>query len=93
LFPGAPTYRVSSPFFSMWFLSFLSRQPLVRFYLVAASVVKAVFDSGWFERFGGMGSYDLVLGASHASSRFYSSFFGLTVFGAASCFLFALLLV
>jgi len=40
------SYAISSPFFSMWFLVFLSSQPLVYAYFVFASAVKSVFDSG-----------------------------------------------
>jgi len=87
------SYVVSSPFFRMWFLVFLSSQPLVYAYFVVVSAIKAVFDTGWFERFGGVGSYNLVLSASDSSTRYYSSVLGLTVFGAASCFLFLVLIL
>jgi len=93
LLRGGFTYVVSSPFFSMWFLVFLSRQPFVYAYFLFSSAVKTVFDSGWFERFGGLGSYDLVMTTSSITSRYHQSFVGLTVFGAAACLLFALLLL
>lgn len=93
LLRGGFTYVVSSPFFRMWFLVFLRSQPFVYVYFLFSSAVKTVFDSGWFERFGGLGSYDLVMTTSLATSRYHQSFVGLTVFGAAACLLFVLMLL
>jgi len=72
---GVASYVVSSAMYNMWFLVSLSSQPLVYLYFTVTSAIKAVFDSGWFELFGGLGGYNLVMSVSSSVSRYHTSFF------------------
>jgi len=85
LFRGFVSYVVSSTAYNMWFLVSLSRQPFVGGYFFRTSTVKAVFDSGWFEVLGGVGSYVVVSRLVRLLASCGSLLSGFTVFGAGVC--------